>query len=102
MKKDVNKSSVILFSTILTLSTTATKNYKSITSLFFAEKQSITIEIGRLFIVDLKGAVSSDVIEYNTFTVTMIDLLFGFSNKLVSFSKKIGAKCLKLSCFKKY
>jgi hypothetical protein len=37
-----------------------------------AEKQSIAIEIGRLFIVDAKGVDSLEMNDYNILTVPMI------------------------------
>jgi len=96
------KPSVILFCTILTKASTAVEGFKSNgVSLSSAEKQSVAIAIGRLFVIDVKGATSPDVAEYDSLAVPMIDLLVGFSNELVEVGKKIETKCLSLSCFKK-
>lgn len=91
-----DKPNTILFCNILTLATTAIEGLNS--ALSSAEKQSIAIEIGRLFIVDAKGVDSSEMNDYNILAVPMIEMLIGFSNKMHSFIKVVKSKLF--SCFK--
>ena len=98
----INKPNAFLFCTILTKAATCVEEYKSNgRNLSSAEKQIIVIEIGRLWITDLKGPNSSELTEYNLVAVPMVDLLVGFSNDLVIIAEKAEKEFFGSSCFKK-
>ncbi len=101
-KNFVSKPNAFLFSMILTKVASCVESYKANgKNLTSAEKQSVAIEIGRLWITDLKGTDSPDVAEYNILAVPMLDMLIDFSNCLVILGNKLEAKCKTFSCFNK-